>query len=119
MYLITIIQYKRILNFAHLQKGDRLINGKKVVLVMDEVDGMSAGDRGGAAEMAKLIKKSKVRISLNTPMSWFPHLTFPLPIRSLSFVSVMITKPKKSSHCCEYAMKPSLRGRIGVIKHLP
>lgn len=41
-----------------------MINGKKVVLVMDEVDGMSAGDRGGAAEMAKLIKKSKVRISL-------------------------------------------------------
>lgn len=27
---------------------------------MDEVDGMSAGDRGGAAEMAKLIKNSKV-----------------------------------------------------------
>ncbi|KAI9284892.1 replication factor RFC1 C terminal domain-containing protein [Umbelopsis sp. AD052] len=43
-------------------KGDRLINGKKVVLVMDEVDGMSAGDRGGAAEMAKLIKKSKIPV---------------------------------------------------------
>ena len=29
---------------------------------MDEVDGMSAGDRGGAAEMAKLIKNTKVSI---------------------------------------------------------
>ncbi|CAM0137347.1 unnamed protein product [Umbelopsis sp. WA50703] len=42
--------------------GDRLIKGKKVVLVMDEVDGMSAGDRGGAAEMAKLIKNSKIPV---------------------------------------------------------
>jgi hypothetical protein len=52
-----------------------LINGKKVVLVMDEVDGMSAGDRGGAAEMAKLIKKSKVRMSLKNILSWFQSLT--------------------------------------------
>jgi hypothetical protein len=38
-----------------------MINGKKVILIMDEVDGMSAGDRGGAAEMAKLIKHTKVK----------------------------------------------------------
>ena len=31
-----------------------------MVLIMDEVDGMSAGDRGGAVEMAALIKKTKV-----------------------------------------------------------
>lgn len=48
-------------SFFVIQKsGERHIKGKKVVLVMDEVDGMSAGDRGGAAEMAKLIKNSKV-----------------------------------------------------------
>ena len=38
-----------------------MIKGKKVILIMDEVDGMSAGDRGGAAEMAKLIKHTKVK----------------------------------------------------------
>ncbi|KAJ1964514.1 DNA replication factor C complex subunit Rfc1 [Dispira parvispora] len=32
------------------------------VLVMDEVDGMSAGDRGGSAELIQIIKKSKVPI---------------------------------------------------------
>ncbi|KAI9252346.1 hypothetical protein BDA99DRAFT_179359 [Phascolomyces articulosus] len=37
-------------------------NGKKVVLVMDEVDGMTSGDRGGAAELAALIKTTKVPI---------------------------------------------------------
>lgn len=29
---------------------------------MDEVDGMSAGDRGGSAELINLIKKTKVPI---------------------------------------------------------
>lgn len=29
---------------------------------MDEVDGMSAGDRGGAVELAALIRKSKIPV---------------------------------------------------------
>lgn len=29
---------------------------------MDEVDGMSGGDRGGSAEMAQLIRKSKIPV---------------------------------------------------------
>jgi replication factor C subunit 1 len=33
---------------------------KKQVLIMDEVDGMSAGDRGGIAELIMIIKKTKV-----------------------------------------------------------
>ncbi|GAN09055.1 DNA replication factor C, large subunit [Mucor ambiguus] len=40
----------------------KLLKGKKVVLIMDEVDGMSAGDRGGAAELAQLIRKSKIPV---------------------------------------------------------
>jgi replication factor C subunit 1 len=31
-----------------------------MVIVMDEVDGMSAGDRGGMAQLIQLIKKTKV-----------------------------------------------------------
>lgn len=34
----------------------------KIVLVMDEVDGMSGGDRGGMGELIKLIKNTKVPI---------------------------------------------------------
>ncbi|KAI7869664.1 replication factor RFC1 C terminal domain-containing protein [Spinellus fusiger] len=37
-------------------------NGKKIVLIMDEVDGMSAGDRGGAVELASIIRKTKIPI---------------------------------------------------------
>lgn len=40
----------------------KLLQGKKVVLVMDEVDGMTAGDRGGAVELASLIRKSKIPV---------------------------------------------------------
>ncbi|KAI7887255.1 replication factor RFC1 C terminal domain-containing protein [Mucor mucedo] len=40
----------------------KILQGKKVVLIMDEVDGMSGGDRGGAAELASLIRKSKIPV---------------------------------------------------------
>lgn len=37
---------------------------KKIVLVMDEVDGMSAGDRGGVGAIAKLCKKTEIPLIL-------------------------------------------------------
>ncbi|AEO71732.1 a5a3a6e7-1969-48c3-b0a9-c5ac584c6b3a [Thermothielavioides terrestris] len=37
---------------------------KKIVLVMDEVDGMSAGDRGGVGALAKFCKKTDVPLIL-------------------------------------------------------
>ncbi|KAI7885021.1 DNA replication factor C, large subunit, partial [Lichtheimia hyalospora FSU 10163] len=38
------------------------ISSGKVLLIMDEVDGMSGGDRGGSAELAALIRKTKVPV---------------------------------------------------------
>ncbi|KAG5764276.1 hypothetical protein H9Q72_007637 [Fusarium xylarioides] len=37
---------------------------KKIVLIMDEVDGMSAGDRGGVGALAKFCKKTQVPLIL-------------------------------------------------------
>ena len=37
---------------------------KKIVLIMDEVDGMSAGDRGGVGALAKLCRKTEVPLIL-------------------------------------------------------
>ena len=37
-------------------------NNRGKVIIMDEVDGMSAGDRGGSAELIQLIKKTKTPI---------------------------------------------------------
>jgi hypothetical protein len=41
--------------------------GTKTCLIMDEVDGMSAGDRGGVGALNVLIKKTKVSLSRLEP----------------------------------------------------
>lgn len=33
---------------------------QKLVMIMDEVDGMSAGDRGGVGQLASLCRKTQV-----------------------------------------------------------
>jgi len=47
---------------AEGQKVD--VEKKKIVIIMDEVDGMSAGDRGGIATLAKFCKKTDVPLIL-------------------------------------------------------
>lgn len=51
----------------------------KSVLIMDEVDGMSAGDRGGVGALNALIKKTKVQalafpVFVSSFISDLPHL---------------------------------------------
>ncbi|KAK3955503.1 replication factor RFC1 C terminal domain-containing protein [Pseudoneurospora amorphoporcata] len=58
------------------------IGKKKIVLVMDEVDGMSAGDRGGVGALAKFCRKTEVPLILicnerRLPkMKPFDHIAF-------------------------------------------
>lgn len=60
---------------------------KKMVLIMDEVDGMSAGDRGGVGALAAVCKKTEVPMILicndrRLPkMKPFDYVTFDLPFR--------------------------------------
>ena len=60
---------------------------KKLVLIMDEVDGMSAGDRGGAGALAAVCRKTQIPIILlcndrRTPkMKPFDYITYDLPFR--------------------------------------
>ncbi|TKA74546.1 hypothetical protein B0A55_04435 [Friedmanniomyces simplex] len=60
---------------------------KKLVLIMDEVDGMSAGDRGGVGALAGVCKKSQVPMILicndrKLPkMKPFDFVTYDLPFR--------------------------------------
>lgn len=55
MDLWFYLVYKFGKNFDRLKRP-------KAVLVMDEVDGMSAGDRGGVADLIASIKMSKIPI---------------------------------------------------------
>ena len=65
---------------GHGQQAD--VAKKKIVLVMDEVDGMSAGDRGGVGALAKFCKKTDVPLILicndrKLPkMKPFDHVTY-------------------------------------------
>lgn len=60
---------------------------KKLVLIMDEVDGMSAGDRGGVGALAAVCKKTEVPMILicndrRLPkMKPFDFVTYDLPFR--------------------------------------
>jgi replication factor C subunit 1 len=60
---------------------------RKLVLIMDEVDGMSGGDRGGVGAMAALCKKTTIPIILicndrKLPkMKPFDFVTFDMPFR--------------------------------------
>ncbi|KAF2190833.1 DNA replication factor C, large subunit [Zopfia rhizophila CBS 207.26] len=60
---------------------------KKLVLIMDEVDGMSAGDRGGVGALASVCKKTEIPMILicndrRLPkMKPFDFVTFDLPFR--------------------------------------
>jgi replication factor C subunit 1 len=52
----------RTLEFGKKNKGVTEATRKKRVIIMDEVDGMGGGDRGGMAELIQLIKHSRVPI---------------------------------------------------------
>uniref|UniRef100_A0ACD5UBJ4 Uncharacterized protein n=1 Tax=Avena sativa TaxID=4498 RepID=A0ACD5UBJ4_AVESA len=53
---------KELISNATLNYSDNRAKKPKAVLIMDEVDGMSAGDRGGVADLIASIKISKIPI---------------------------------------------------------
>ena len=67
--------------------GEVEASKKKLVLIMDEVDGMSAGDRGGVGALAAVAKKTRIPLILicnerkQPKMRPFDFVTFDLPFR--------------------------------------
>ena len=63
------------------------VEKKKLVLIMDEVDGMSAGDRGGVGALAAVCKKTRIPMILicndrkQPKMKPFDRVTYELPFR--------------------------------------
>ncbi|RHZ80484.1 hypothetical protein Glove_135g21 [Diversispora epigaea] len=60
----TATQNTSIAGFFHHEssQGSKRKNANKILIIMDEADGMSAGDRGGMTELIKLIRKTQVPI---------------------------------------------------------
>ncbi len=67
---------------------------KKLVLIMDEVDGMSAGDRGGVGALAAVCRKTSIPMILicnerRLPkMKPFDHVVYDLPFRRPTTVEI-------------------------------
>jgi len=72
---------------GYFSSGDVEVSKKKLVLIMDEVDGMSAGDRGGVGALAAVCKKSEIPMILicndrrQPKMKPFDFCTYDLPFR--------------------------------------
>ncbi|EPS44978.1 hypothetical protein H072_1010 [Dactylellina haptotyla CBS 200.50] len=74
---------------GYFNTGDKKVDAskQKIVLIMDEVDGMSAGDRGGVGQMAALCRKTQIPIicicnDRRLPkMKPFDHVTYDLQFR--------------------------------------
>lgn len=81
---------------------------RKLVLIMDEVDGMSAGDRGGVGAVAAIVKKTNIPIILicnerRLPkMKPFDHITFDVPFRRPTIDQV---RARLSTICFREKMK--------------
>lgn len=81
---------------------------RKLVLIMDEVDGMSAGDRGGVGAVAGIVKKTNIPIILicnerRLPkMKPFDHITFDVPFRRPTIDQV---RARLSTICFREKMK--------------
>ncbi|KAL4918216.1 replication factor RFC1 C terminal domain-containing protein [Aspergillus aurantiobrunneus] len=74
---------------GYFSNSEKKVESKKknLVLIMDEVDGMSAGDRGGVGAMAAVAKKTQIPLILicnerRLPkMKPFDGITFEVPFR--------------------------------------
>ncbi|KAI9502182.1 replication factor RFC1 C terminal domain-containing protein [Coemansia spiralis] len=55
-------QEQQLKNDGDLQRSLTTSGAKKLVVIMDEVDGMSGGDRGGSTELIQLVKRTRVPI---------------------------------------------------------
>ncbi|KAK2790255.1 hypothetical protein FQN53_000021 [Emmonsiellopsis sp. PD_33] len=69
-------------------EGKKVESGRKnLVLIMDEVDGMSAGDRGGVGALSAIARKTRIPLIMicnerRLPkMKPFDHVVFDLPFR--------------------------------------
>ena len=61
MYADQLSQLYRLLTTSQGTNAAGVAITDKSCLIMDEVDGMSAGDRGGVGALVALIKKTKAR----------------------------------------------------------
>jgi replication factor C subunit 1 len=94
------------ISFGGAQKKVPVLT-RRAILIMDEVDGMGAGDRGGNAALIKMIKKTK------NPIICICNDAHSQKVRSLAFscYDLKFARPTKSTiaqRCAHIAQKEGL-----------
>merc|ERR1719421_1457608 len=81
------------INFKGISQQKTTGLTKKALIIMDEVDGMGAGDRGGNAALIKMIKKTR------NPIICICNDAHSQKIRSLAFscYDLKFTRPPKGT----------------------
>jgi len=99
--------------------GQRKLPGltKRAVLIMDEVDGMGAGDRGGGAALIKMIKKTR------NPIICICNDAHSQKVRNLAFscYDLKFSRPTKSTvaqRCAMIARKEGLDVEENALEEL-
>jgi replication factor C subunit 1 len=92
------------------------------ILIMDEVDGMSSGDRGGVAELIKIIKESKIPIICICNDRWAPSLkSLVNHCKIVQFYpptqDVILKKLQTICKECKMEIDPSTLGKIIEYHH--
>ncbi|CAK0811396.1 unnamed protein product [Prorocentrum cordatum] len=97
------------ISFGRGASGGQKVSGftKRACIIMDEVDGMGAGDRGGNAALIKMIKKTR------NPIICICNDAHSQKIRSLAFscYDLKFTRPPKGTiaqRCAEIAKREGL-----------
>ncbi|KAK6528318.1 hypothetical protein TWF281_009561 [Arthrobotrys megalospora] len=81
---------------GYFNTGDKKVDPskQKIVLIMDEVDGMSGGDRGGVGQMAAICRKTQIPVICICndrrlqKMKPFDHVTYDLAFRRPSAAEI-------------------------------
>merc|ERR1712012_955319 len=90
---------------------------KRAVIIMDEVDGMSAGDRGGSAALIKMIKKTR------NPIICICNDSHSEKVRNLAFscYNIKFARPPKAAvaqRCAEIAKREGLNVEPNALEEL-
>jgi len=107
---------KALEGFSSATRTHSLFHKGKVILI-DEIDGLAAGDRGGASAIAKIIKESSFPVILIANDPWIPKLK---PVRAQSSLVKFTKVPAPSvvkflRGICE---KEGLEAEESVLKNL-
>ncbi|KDE09469.1 hypothetical protein MVLG_00371 [Microbotryum lychnidis-dioicae p1A1 Lamole] len=99
------------------QQGDNLGINKKSIIIMDEVDGMSAGDRGGVGALNALIRKTKVPIIAICNDNKSPKMK-PLATTCFQMSFRRPTPPEIRSRIMSIAFKEQLKIPVNAVDQL-